>query len=55
MQEQLNLICLLVCNYQSFSFAVLQLSFGAPSPRNYLLTSSHGSFVAKSNDCDAWW
>ncbi|KAF6266040.1 hypothetical protein COO60DRAFT_1475272 [Scenedesmus sp. NREL 46B-D3] len=32
----------------------VKLSFGAPSPRNYLLTSSHGSFVAKSNDCDAW-
>ncbi|WIA15964.1 hypothetical protein OEZ85_012705 [Tetradesmus obliquus] len=33
---------------------LVKLAFGEPSLRNYLLTSSHGSFVVKSNDCDAW-
>lgn len=33
---------------------LVKLAFGEPSLRNYLLTSSHGSFVVKSNDCDDW-
>lgn len=43
--------CLRVC-----APTTKQVDFGEPSKRNYLLSSSHGTFSVPKNDCeDAWW
>lgn len=40
-----------VCPGQRYN---LDLAFGAPSKRNFLLTVTHGTFIVPQNDCDAW-